>query len=53
MVKMVNWFEWDKLEAEVGAQVDWSTTLDEGTRERFVAALPAWAKFATDVPDCD
>jgi hypothetical protein len=53
MVKMVNWFEWDKLEAEVGAQVDWSATLDEGTRERFVAALPAWAQFATDVPDCD
>jgi hypothetical protein len=45
-LKMVNWFEWDKEEVEVGEHVDWTVLQDEETRAAFTADLPAWLRFA-------
>jgi glycosyl hydrolase family 26 len=40
-LKMINWFEWRKPEAEVqDAIVDWSATLDPIVRAAFLADLP-------------
>jgi hypothetical protein len=41
-LKMVNWFEWDKLEPEVGGDVHWSVANEAKVREAFVADLPSW-----------
>ncbi len=46
LVKMINWFEWDKLEPEVGAEVDWSVTGDRGVRAAFRQDLPGWLRGA-------
>ncbi|MDQ3811913.1 MAG: glycoside hydrolase family 16 protein, partial [Chloroflexota bacterium] len=41
-VKMINWFEWRKPEAEVGDNiVDWTATVDAGVRAAFAADLPS------------
>jgi hypothetical protein len=40
-LKMINWFEWRKPEAEAqGAIVDWSATLEPVLRALFLADLP-------------
>jgi hypothetical protein len=52
MVKMVNWFEWDKFEPEVRTRVDWAATRTPRTAELFAAALPAWAKYGSQTPRC-
>src|SRR5437868_10851124 len=40
-IKMVNWFEWRKPEAEVNyAVVDWSATLDPSISSAFISDLP-------------
>jgi hypothetical protein len=40
-LKMINWFEWRKPEAEVqGAIVDWTATLEPMLRASFVSDLP-------------
>jgi len=44
---MINWFEWDKQEPEVGARVDWTATTNPAVRRAFTAALPAWLHFGT------
>jgi hypothetical protein len=41
-LKMVNWFEWDKFEPEVGGDVHWSVANDAVIRKDFVADLPSW-----------
>jgi hypothetical protein len=46
-LKMVNWFEWDKHETEVRAQVDWTATKDPAVRAAFTQALPAWLDYGT------
>jgi hypothetical protein len=46
-VKMINWFEWDKDEAEVGGRVNWTVTDTPQVREAFAAALPDWLHFAS------
>jgi hypothetical protein len=51
-LKMVNWFEWDKEEAEVGEHVDWTVLGDEKTRAAFTAELPAWLRFAEAPEAC-
>jgi hypothetical protein len=38
-VKMINWFEWNKFEPEVGDQVDWTVAADSTTRSLFRADL--------------
>ncbi len=51
-LRMVNWFEWNKFEPEVGAAVDWTVLEDSSIRSEFVAALPSWYHFAEDVETC-
>ncbi|MHA7262223.1 glycoside hydrolase family 26 protein [Arthrobacter sp. TMN-37] len=51
-LKMVNWFEWNKLEPEIGAAVDWTVTGDPSIRSAFTAALPAWYRFAEEPENC-
>ena len=49
---MVNWFEWDKQEAEIGGRVDWTATGTEEVRAAYRDELPAWGRWAADVPTC-
>lgn len=51
-LKMVNWFEWDKEEAEVGEHVDWTVLDDARTRAAFTEELPAWLRFAEAPEPC-
>ena len=54
MLRMVNWFEWEKFEPEVGTVVDWTATLDARTRDAFVEDLPDSMLGAESLPDwCD
>ena len=39
LLRLINWFEWRKYEAEVDAVVDWRITADDGLRARFLAAM--------------
>lgn len=52
LLKMINWFEWKKLEPEVGARVDWTVTRNPGTLVGLRAAQPDWLRFADVVPHC-
>lgn len=51
-LRMVNWFEWDKHETEVGVHVDWTATGTPATRDAFVADLPATLVFAEEPVEC-
>ena len=51
-LKMINWFEWDKQESEVGAKVDWTTTRTSAIRGAFTADLPGWLHYGTGKPRC-
>ena len=50
---MVNWFEWDKHETEVGGRIDWTVTSDDAVLAAYRADLPGWARWADAVPICD
>lgn len=40
-LRMINWFEWNKAESEIGGdRIDWTVTLDPEIRAAFVADLP-------------
>ncbi len=39
LLKMVNWFEWQKQEPQVGTVVDWRIGSDPFTRAAFLADL--------------
>jgi hypothetical protein len=45
-LKMINWFEWRKFEAEVGDEVDWTVTRDPELLRAFQVALPSYLRFA-------
>jgi hypothetical protein len=49
---MVNWFEWDKREPEVDADVDWRAVADPALRDAVRADVPDWARWADDLPSC-
>jgi hypothetical protein len=49
---MINWFEWDKYETEVKAEVNWTVTRRPDLASAFVAALPSLLRWAGSVPDC-
>ncbi|WP_250445739.1 glycosyl hydrolase [Actinotalea sp. C106] len=51
-VRMINWFEWVKEEAEVGTTVDWGVTTDPAIAEAFTAELPAWAVYGEATERC-
>lgn len=46
---MVNWFEWAKVEPEIGARVDWTVASDPAIRAAYRSDLPEWALWA-DAP---
>ncbi len=52
LLKMINWFEWDKFEQEVDGRVDWGVTRSPALRASYRAALPDWARFAQAVDFC-
>ncbi len=49
---MVNWFEWDKDEPEIGGRVDWTAATGD-TGAAYRADLPDWGLWADAVPACD
>jgi hypothetical protein len=44
-LKLVDWFEWNKYEPEIGAHVDWTVTRKPETRSAFRRSLPAWVRY--------
>ena len=48
LLKMINWFEWDKQEIEVKGRVDWTVSNTPAVREAFTAALPEWFQYGPD-----
>jgi hypothetical protein len=52
LLRMINWFEWDKHEAEIAGRVDWTATTSPSIRGAFRRALPSWLRFADAVPRC-
>ncbi|MCW2811106.1 MAG: hypothetical protein JWP61_1564 [Friedmanniella sp.] len=52
LLKMVNWFEWDKTEPEVQARVSWSATGSAASARAYREALPDWARWAGGRPRC-
>ncbi|MEV4988431.1 glycoside hydrolase family 26 protein [Pseudarthrobacter sp. LMD1-1-1.1] len=46
-LKMINWFEWDKNEAEVNGRIDWTATNTPTIRDAFTNALPDWLHYGT------
>jgi hypothetical protein len=46
-LRMINWFEWNKYEAEVRSRVDWTVTQDPAGRAAFTRALPDWLEYGT------
>ncbi|QWC85730.1 hypothetical protein KLP28_02930 [Nocardioidaceae bacterium] len=44
-LRMVNWFEWRKVEPEVGGVVDWTATSRADVRAAFTSALPDWLRY--------
>jgi Glycosyl hydrolase family 26 len=51
-LRMVNWFEWDKQETEVGGRVRWGVVGEPQTRDAFVADLPSWVRLDPEPVDC-
>jgi hypothetical protein len=51
-LKMVNWFEWDKFEPEVGSNVHWSVANTPDIRKAFVADLPIWLAAPPAPEEC-
>jgi hypothetical protein len=49
-LRLVNWFEWRKQEAEVGAVVDWRITADPALRDLFLAAMADGFRLGPAVP---
>ena len=49
-LKMINWFEWNKVESEVNAGVDWTATTTPTIRRAYRADLPSWARWGR--PTC-
>ena len=46
-LKVINWFEWRKVEAEVGSEVDWTVTHDPEILAAFQGAVPSYLRFAS------
>lgn len=42
-LKLVDWFEWNRQEAEIGGRVDWTATERPAVRRLYREALPSWA----------
>jgi hypothetical protein len=51
-LRLVSWFDWDKHETEVGADVHWSLSVDPDVAAAFRADLPDWVHQAPDITTC-
>ncbi len=51
LLRLINWFEWRKHEAEVDAVVDWRITAEAGLRARFLAAMTDGYRLGPAVPE--
>jgi hypothetical protein len=51
-LRLVDWFDWDKYEVEVGGDVRWSLSGDPDVAAAFRADLPDWVRQAPDVAAC-
>jgi hypothetical protein len=48
-IRMINWFEWRKEEAEVGRVIDWRLAADADLARSLLAGVPdGWLRFAGD-----
>jgi hypothetical protein len=48
-IGMINWFEWRKMETEVGRVIDWRLAADPALAKSLLASVPAgWLVFAGD-----
>jgi hypothetical protein len=46
---MLSWFEWRKLEPEIGRVIDWRLGSDPALARRLLGGVPAgWLLFAGD-----
>ncbi len=52
LLKMINWFEWNKNEVEVTAVVDWRSAGTPAVAEAYIADLPEWFRFTAEPADC-
>jgi hypothetical protein len=52
LLKMINWFEWNKYEIEIDDVVDWRAAGSPAIGAAFAADLPAWLDYADDVTVC-
>jgi hypothetical protein len=50
LLRMVNWFDWRKLETEVNAVVDWRITANPALRAAFLAAMTNGFHLGPAVP---
>lgn len=48
-IRVINWFNWDKDEAEVDSLVRWSVTTDEQIAESFRNDFPDWLATGDDL----
>lgn len=53
MLRMINWFEWIKPEAEVGESVHWAVLAHPETRKAFAGDLHQGLRFAEPSGDCE
>jgi hypothetical protein len=51
-LRLINWFDWDKHEVEVDAEVRWSLSGDPAVAEAFRADLPAWVRTGSGDGAC-
>lgn len=51
-IKMINWFEWRKREAEIDGVVDWRSAGSPDIGEAYVDDLPAWFHYSAEPGDC-
>jgi hypothetical protein len=49
---MLNWVERQAREVGTGVLIDWRVLADPAVVDGLRAALPAWARWAGDVPAC-
>jgi hypothetical protein len=50
-IRMINWFEWRKDEAEVGRVIDWRMSADRELAAALLDEVPAgWLRFAETAP---
>lgn len=48
-IRMINWFEWRKEEAEVGRVIDWRLSADADFARSLLADIPdGWLRFAEE-----